>query len=257
MKKLQEAIKTFDVWVSKDREIAARRAYEEQAKSQEGQLNVLAAASNGDTTAADYLFVTLKPVIAKAFWKYFLGPNLATHQFKISQGADQDFASLAYEMLLGQLDPSPYAAFDASKFKPSANLIKQFGYYLYRYLQNEAMKIHRADNMAGMTGNVKSDTGSIHVGSYEDMATPAEDGAKAGDEPAVSDSFTSDVEEKETIRVFLDHLQEIRPLYREIFALRLKGLDVLQVAKKLGISDQSVRNHMKAIHGLYKDFVGE
>ena len=75
MKKLQEAIKTFDVWVSKDRELAARREYEEQAKSQEGQLNVLAAASNGDTAAADYLFVTLKLVIAKAFWKYFLGPD--------------------------------------------------------------------------------------------------------------------------------------------------------------------------------------
>ena len=257
MKKLQEAIKTFDVWVSKNREIAARAAYEELSKTQQGQSSILEAASKGDTVAADFLFVTLKPVIAKAFWKYFLGPNPATHQFKISQGADQDFASLAYEMLLGQMKPSPYTAFDSSKFNAKANLIKQFGYYLYRYLQNEAVKIHREDNMVGMTGNVKADSGGVHVGSYEDMATPGEDGAKAGNEPSVSDSFTSDIEEKETIRVFIEHLKEIRPVYRTIFVLRLKGLDINQIAAKLEISDQSVRNHLKTIQSLYKEFIGE
>lgn len=257
MNKLQEAIKTFDIWVSGSRRVAAEREYAEAALTQDGQKQILQDAQNGSTTAADFIFVTLKAVIAKAFWKYYLGPNTATHQHKISSGADQDFASLAYSMLLGQADPSPYDTFNPKKFTKSANLIKQFGYYVYRYLENEATKIHRAENMGGMTGNVKSDSGGVNVTSYEGIADVREDGTQAANQPSVSDSFTSDIDERETIRVFLEHLQQLRPIYRDVFYYRLKGLSVDQVAAKLKISDQSVRNHMKAIQGLYKEFIGE
>lgn len=254
MDKLQEAINTFDRWVSAARAGVAMATYGELSRTQDGQKQILADAKAGNTVAADFLFIALKPVIAKAFWKYFLGPNPATHQFKISQGADEDFASLAYEMLLGQGETSPFITFNAGKFSKTANLIKQFGYYVYRYLQNESAKIHRTDKLSGMTGNLKSDAGDVHVGSYETLTDPE---SGSGREPATSGSFTDDIDEKETIRVFLDHLGELRPIYRDVFKLRLKGKSVEETAEALGITGQSVRNHMKNIHALYKEFIGE
>lgn len=256
MDRLQEAINTFDRWVSGQRASVAMSRYAELAGTQSGQKKILKDASNGDTVAADFLFLQLKKIIAKAFWKYFMGPKTTTHPLKISQGADEDFASIAYSMLMGQGDPSPYKTFNPAKFTKTADLIKQFGYYVYRYLQNEAVKIHREDKLGGMTGNLKQGTADVKLSSYEDIAAPKESGF-AGAEPAVSNSFTSDIDERETIRVFLEHLKGLRPIYHDVFYWKLKGLSTEDVAKKLAVSGQSVRNHLKDIQRLYKEFIGE
>lgn len=245
---LNEAISTFDIWVSPSRLARANAKYLTASATQAGQNQILQDAAGGSAEAADFLFDLLKKVIAKAFWNYYLGPDRSKHAARISSGAAEDFASVAYAMLLGGGDPSPYNTFKSSKFAPSANLLRQFGYYVYRYLQNEAFKMIRGDKMQGMTGNVANNE-DVQVAGYEDHFE--------NDEQASTSDDTGSVDEKETIRAFLDHLKTIKKVYYDVFRGKLKGLSTEDVAAKLGISGQSVRNHLKDIKSLYVNFIGE
>lgn len=248
MQLLQEAIKTFTKWVDGKRLADAVTAWGSFSKTQDGQKQILAAAATGDVTAADYLFAVYTKIIAKAFWAYYLGPQKQYHKQRLSSGADEDFASVAYGMLLGVSEPSPYKTFDASKFSEQADLIKQFGYYVYRYLQNEAMKMIRAEKMGGLSGNVEKDTKIQTVG-YEDHFENSE-------ETSVG-SFAASVDLKETLRAFLATLKHDNETLYKVFRGRLQGKSVADVAAELGVTGQSVRNYLKTIQQLYNKFVGE
>lgn len=253
---LKEEIDTFSKWVTPARIQAARSTYGDPLKlTQEAQLAILGDAADGNTIAADYLFDQYRRIISKAFWKYYMGPDKHYYQSRISAGDDVDFASMAYEMLLGGGEPSPYDTFKASKFTDKANLLKQFGYYLYRYLQNEAIKMIRASKMGGMTGNVKQQNAKNNA---EKVSTVGyEDHFENNEEASATDSFTDDVELEETVKAFLKYLKGgSKPIYHEVFLARLKGLSIEDTAAKLGISGQSVRNHLKAIKELYDTFTG-
>ena len=277
MEKLQEDIKTFNNWVNPARKAKADAAYATKATTQDGQLQILGDASDGNSAAADFLFDLFKKIISKAFWKYYMGPDKSFYKSRIDNGADKDFASMAYEMLLGGGDPSPYETFKPSKFSSKADLLKQFGYYLYRYMQNEAFKMIRAEKMGGMTGNVKHQTGApkkqVPAMQGKGLADDRDKGLSAGiagdasvvgyedhfendEETSTPDSFTDDIELRETIRAFLKHLKTVKPLYHDVFYAKLQGMGSEAVADKLGISGQSVRNHLKAIKTLYDDFTG-
>lgn len=247
---LHEGVSTFDNWVSPRRTDAAKNAYRDIAFTQEGQLKILADAAEGKHEAADLLFDLYKKIISKAFWKYYLGPDKKYHAPRIRAGADKDFASMAYEMLLGAGETSPYATFKPSKFTDKADLLKQFGYYLYRYLQNEAVKAIRLDKMGGVAGNVDTTAGVVSTVGYEDHFENSEEAASV-------DASTAETDIKETIRAFLPFLKKIRPLYHDIFVSRLENNDIEATAEKLGISGQSVRNHLRAIKEIYDDFTGE
>jgi len=247
--KLQEDIDTFDTWVSSARAKKASDSYSAMSGTQEGQLQILNDAAEGNTVAADFLFDLFKKIISKAFWKYYLGPDKKYHAPKIRAGGDKDFASMAYEMLLGSGETSPYDTFKPTKFTSAADLLKQFGYYLYRYLQNEAFKLIRAEKMGGMTGNVKQDGEAVSVAGYEDHFENSEDASAA-------DSFTGEVEMQETIRTFLIYLKKTKKIYYDVFLAKLKGASIEEVAVKLSISGQSVRNHLKAIKAIYDEFTG-
>lgn len=245
--KIQESITTFDKWISPSRVASANKEY--PTSTQAEQLRVLGDAAEGNTVAADLLFDLLKKIIAKAFWKYYMGPDKAFHQQKISGGADKDFASMAYEMLLGGGDPSPYDTFKPSKFSSTTDLLKQFGYYFYRYLQNESFKLLRAEKIGGITGNIKQTENPISTVGYESHFENDEDTASV-------DSYTNEIEMKETIRAFLKKLKTTKPLYHDVFLAKLRGASIDEVGKQLGISGQSVRNHLKAIKVLFDDFTG-
>jgi len=247
--KITEAINTFSKWVSPARLAKAKARYDAKALTQVGQTEILSDAEHGETAAADYLFNFLQKVIAKAFWTYYLGPDKSKHRARIENGADKDFASVAYSMLLGSGATSPFATFDASKFNAKANLLKQFGYYVYRYLQNEAFKMIRADKMSGMTGNIANKE-DVQVAGYEDHFENDE-------QASTGDSFTDKTDIQLTLKAFLKQLKTIKQVYYDVFKAKLDGMDTEAVAVKLGISGQSVRNHLKAIKILYDDFIGE
>jgi hypothetical protein len=250
MERLQEGISTFDEWVSDQRFNKAMQQYLPLAKTQDGQKKILAAAAGGDTVAADYLFSAYKKIIAAAFWKYYLGPERRYHSKRLEAGADEDFASVAYTMLLGAEGTSPFKTFNASKFTAEADLIKQFGYYYYRYLQNEAVKMIRSEKLGGLSGGVDKGTEVSMVG-YEDHFENSE-------EAASSDSFTDEIDLKETIAAFLKKLKRSdSPVDYEIFKGRLKQKSTTVLASELGMSAQAIRNHLASIAALYKDFVGE
>jgi DNA-directed RNA polymerase specialized sigma24 family protein len=246
MKTLREAISTFNNWVSRSRAEKALATYYEMSKTQEGQKQILAAASSGDVVAADYLFLVYKKIIAKAFWTYYLGPQKQYHQKRLAMGADEDFASVAYSMLLGADGTSPYKTFNPEKFRPSADLIKQFGYYLYRYLQNEAVKMIRTEKMGGIAGNIPRGQ-EVSTVEYEDHFenTP---------QASSSDSFTGEVDMQETLKAFLQKLKQENTTYYNIFKARMQQKDFNTIAKELGMSSQSVRNHLKKIQQMYIEF---
>lgn len=256
-----EALSTFDSWISPVRQNKANAVYADLAKTQEGQLKILDDAKSGNTTAADFLFTLYKRIIAKVFWKYFLGPDKKYHQARIISGDDNDFASVAYSMLLGDSEEaSPYETFKPSKFSASADLLKQFGYYFYRYLQNEAVKMIRARNLGGMTGNISHTVGrkkDISLKSPDNIAISSyEDHFENDKLLSSSDNYTSEIDSKITWEAFLRKLRKNNPKYYNIIRLRLNGLDISQVADELGISDQSVRNYLKDIKRQYDAFIG-
>lgn len=273
MEKLQEAITTFDKWITPARQTRADAEYGNAKTSQSEQLRVIQDAADGNSTAADYLFTALKKIIARAFWKYYMGPDKHYHAARISAGDDIDFASMAYTMLMGGGTPSPFDTFKPSKFSASADLVKQFGYYVYRYLQNEAIKMIRSAKMGGMTGNVEHITGKkkeipfVQVKGGTSLPGTDDDADRARDvnvsgfddnteEASAADSFTDDIELRETLRAFLKKLKQVKPAYHDVFLSRLKGASVEETAAALGISGQSVRNYIKAVKEMYDDFVG-
>jgi len=103
--------------------------------------------------------------------------------------------------------------------------------------------------MGGMTGNVKQDGEAVSVAGYEDHFENSEDASAA-------DSFTGEVEMQETIRAFLVYLKKTKKIYYDVFLAKLKGASIEEVAVKLSISGQSVRNHLKAIKAIYDEFTG-
>jgi DNA-directed RNA polymerase specialized sigma24 family protein len=247
MQLMQEAINTFDNWITPKRQATAMSTYDEISRTQKGQKQILGAAASGDHVAADYLFLRLKGVIAKAFWKYFMGPDKGFHRAKIMQGSDKDFASIAYEMLLGSGKTSPYATFKFSGFSSSADLIKQFGYYFYRYMQNEAFKNLRADKLGGLAGNIKTGE-DVHTVGYEDHFENDENAAS-------TDDYTAETNTQMAFEALLQKLKKENLTYYRVLVLKAKGFDVEAIAKKLDISGQSVRNHLKAIKPMVEEYL--
>jgi hypothetical protein len=218
------SVNTFDTIISDSQREKARERYGHLANSQEGQIEILKAASKGTPLAAIFLYDRLQKVIAKAFWKYHMGPNKSTHHNRIKAGAAKDFVSLAFELLMdGKRSPSPYTTFDPSKFSPQSDLIKQFAYYLYRYLQNESVKQY---------GSEQTPAGETTIG-Y--------DQAGIEDEQSVA-SHSEDIDERETQRAFYNYVKQQDAKSAQILKLAMRGMEASEIAKELNMSQMGVRN---------------
>lgn len=250
-------IKTFDLWIPTARVEKAVRLCTEQAATQEGQKELLQQASEGDSIATDYLYFRFKKLIASVFWKTYLGPDKKYWKARINAREDEDFASYAYEVLSGRSDPSPYNSFKPGKFDKKADLIKLFGYYLYRYLQHESRKLIKANKMQGMTGNVgKND--DIQVSTYSEVGDENPNTTSAvANMTATTDSSYEATEVKETLKAFLAELKQSNYKSYTIFKLRLTGLTPYDIAEKLGVSHQTVHQKLKDIKQQYFSFIGE
>lgn len=250
MIQLKEGINTFNQWVTGARAEKALHTYYNMSKEQEGQKQILAAAKQGDSVAADYLFLVFKKIIARVFWKYYLGPDKKYYRKRIEEGAAEEFATIAYSLLLGGGSASPYNTFNLDKFTGEADLIKQFGYYFYRYLQNESIKAIRADKMAGMTGNVSKDE-TVSTVSYEDTVEN-----NLGDSVSYSSpSFEGNLADRDAYNQFLAELKSDEPVLYEILMKRMSGLTSNQIARQMGISGQTIRNYTQKIKQIYQSYI--
>jgi hypothetical protein len=233
------SISTFDSVVPESHRQQAHKAYDAMAQTQDGQKTILQNASSGDGLAAIYLYDRLQRVITKAFWKYYLGPNKATRQKRLEGGAASEFAQVAFEVLIdGNRQPSPYKTFDPKKFSTEADLIKQFGYYLYRYMQNEAFKM-----LGAAAGNKPKDV--VEVG-YDAVG-------EAEGEAAVP-SHSADIDEQIAMNDFYKYVKRRAPAIADIAKLLMRGLSISEVADELGKSKMYIHKMRIKIQQLWKEF---
>lgn len=248
--KLQERVNQADVTaafnnaIPLNRQVAAIKkygSYDEVSKDRNKQNQILHDAKNEDLIAVDYLFLVHTGVIEKAFWKYYIGPVIGLE--KASQRTADDFISMAYSMLANQSSPSPYNAFDSSKFSEEADLIKQFGYYFYRYLQAMSRKINDAEK------NELNKTTS-----YEGRLLKA--GDKAESEMASSDDFTEEVAVNDMLDNFTKLLKQEKPIrYSKILDLRRKGYSIQEISDKFGTTTVNIRLYLAKIKTMLQNFM--
>jgi len=241
--KLLEATDAFDKYLPQNEIMASREKYP-NLKDRNTQIQLINDAKAGDLDAVNVLYDEFKGLTSKAFWKYYLGPDKKFWPSRIRAGEDYDFASRAYELLASpNLKTSPYNTFEAAKFDDKTDLVKKFGYYFFRYLQNEAFKMLRSKNVKGLGGNIPQDA-KVEVASYEDVY---DNSAEASDA-----SHTEDIDLKLTLDSFTDTLS---PKHKGVFDLKRDGHHINDIAEQLGMSHVSVRTHLKDIKDLWDAYV--
>jgi len=238
IERLLEATDAFNKYISESEINKAIEAYGD-LKDRSTQLLVLQDAKDGDLGAVNLLYYLYKGLTAKAFWTYYLGPDKKYWPARLRAGEDYDFASRAYELLASGSEgkTSPYTTFNAQSFDMKTDLIKKFGYYFFRYLQNEAFKMIRQKKHQGLTGNI-SQTAPIEVASYEDVY----------DNSVEASPVEEDLDLKITLDDFTDSLST---RYKKVFSLKRQGYPVNDIAEKLGVAHGSIRNYLKDIKELW------
>lgn len=230
-------------------------AWEEKAKTREGQLELLDAAQHSEPTAVNYLYSSYIPLIINAFWKYYIGPNKKLGSKKIVNGGAVDFAGVAYELLAGIASPSPYRSFNPTKL-PKGSLINAFSYYFYRYLQNEAFKMNRSSSFGKM--NKANDEEDLGIDQNDDsqVVQSLDNFDKSQDIPVEDFSNKSDI--SLIFDDFSKWLGENKPEeYKTIWDELRKGTSYQDIADDFGWDAQKIRNYFKRIRkyflALYPD----
>ncbi len=242
--KLLEATDAFNKYLS-ETDIEQAKAQYPDLRDRATQIKVIEDAKQGNLDAVNLLYFLFKGLTAKAFWSYYLGPDKKYWPSRLRAGEDYDFASKAYELLASgdTGKTSPYATFNPDKFSAKTDLIKKFGYYFFRYLQNEAFKMLRKKGMQGISGNIPKDA-NLSVESYEDVHDNTNETAVA--------SGTEDIDLKLTLDSFVDTL----PFkYKKVFNLKRQGMSMEDIGAELGIHQNSVRTYMKDIKDKWDEYV--
>ena len=213
-------------------------------------------ARNHDVDAINLLFHMGKRVIARAFWKYFLGPNKEMWKQRIRERDDWEFASEVYAMLMGEgKAANPLLTFDPSVFGDESLpfVINKFNYYLMRYCQNLAWVMNREKGMQGMTGNLKKGERpqfiSKDTGTGEGGEGPSMEGSFA-DMGAVDSAYEA-TEQSIEVQQFLDFIKNKRPDLYQVAVMGANGYTPKDIEQALGISAYHVKNKQAALRGEY------
>lgn len=269
MESLQES--AFTELVSPDRIKKAQDTYDKLAQTQAGQLQILKDAQNGNPVAADYLYSKYLLIAAKAFNKYYLGPDKIAARKKIANGDEATIAQDAYAMLMGASDNpkkyiSPYAKFNPDLFSKDTDLIKQFSFYFYRYFQNHCIKAARKEARNGIAGGKSFGRSNANA---KDVAgddvpedTPSNQvsfDAAYNDNYSTGEDFTKEIDVQETLKSFLSYLKtEVKnDMYYKLFARRCERPDesLEATAQVVGLSKNTARSYLRKIKALYIEFV--
>lgn len=255
---LKEGVKDAEAalqsYVSPESAKEAQDIWRERVKTTEGQLEVLNAAKGGDLTATNYLFTRYFKLITKAFWYYYVGPNKKLGYEKIANDEALRFASIAYNMLAGKETPSPYNTFNPDKFDHSrTDLVNQFSWYFYRYLQSEAFKLIRDERRGGFGGNIDNDNpeGDITVASYDEYYQNSDE--------AATDDFSDTANLNAIFDQFSQWLLDNKgELYQGVWDHVRAGMPMERIAGLLGMKDdQQVRNYFDRIRKYFKKLYPE
>lgn len=237
MKKFFEAMPSvldnaLSAWLTPDTVAAAKEVYAPLEKTRDGQLKILNDAQSGKELAVVYLYDQYMPLIQKVFWKYFIGPNKEYGKGKLQPEAVFDFVSVAYEMLAGHSTPSPYKTFNPAKFDDKTNIVKQFSYYAFRYLQNDAIHLAKAMTRGGMAqaklNSDDSDEEKVTVTSYEDYLDNS------------TETASEDHAEISTLRIMLDNFRDWLKENKDekfltVWDMKSQGCSMQDIADELGL----------------------
>lgn len=208
---------------------------------------ILKLAKNKNMTALYWIYYLSRDVLAKAFFKYFLGDKKYWKR-RLEAGDDYVFAAECFEMLASPT--GPLFAFNPDVFSSDEKIIDRAKYYIYRYAQALAFKILRERLLGGLSGNIPKNIDK------ENLVTSYEAYLENSDLLASSDSFTDDIEIREVFAKFLVFLQKNYPKLYPLMLDRIRGLSYKEIAQKTSKTEQSVFMNVKKAYDLYKDFIG-
>lgn len=244
---LEAADLSFESFVSPTAQKKANEAWADRVKTQEGQLECLEAAENGQEEAVNYLYVRFLPLIRSAFWKYLIGPNRKYLSSKINSGEAEEFGNTAYTMIAGAESPSPYKTFDPSKFSENTDLINQFSYYFYRYLQAASFKIIRAHKSGSISSSNDDEDKEKPVDiSYDEYMSNSADAATPDESPRTDLNLIFDD--------FSEWLgKEKGPEYKGVFDLVRQGYNFIDITEELELDNpQQARNIFNRIKKYFR-----
>lgn len=244
----------FDSLVSPVAAASAARKYEGKEKTREGQLEILNDAKNGDVDAVNYLYLRYLKIAKKVFWKYFIGPDKSYGMQKVYNGDITEFISAAYFLLGNTESTNPHNSFDPSVYSENTNILNNFAYYYFRYLQSAAFKILRKEGIAGLSGsgannlrNFKNEGGDEIIRD-NNISVESVDEYHSNDKDIATEDFSDrEINNMTASKIYNDFIEWLRAnkseRYVEIFKNMAAGESYVDTAKKLGIKPyQMVRN---------------
>lgn len=231
----------------------AESIYKPLEDTQEGQKQILKDASEGNMDAVIYLYDKFKGLTRKVFYKYYLGPEKQYAQSKLDNNEVMDFLSVALSMLAGLTEPSPYKAYNPEVFSSDTNLVNQFSYYYFRYLQNEAFKLlrkNRGKNTIKRKETQIDDNGEV-MGDSEEKSTPTEvsyDEYFSNSDEAATEDFSDSQNLTMIFDDFEKWLANKGEKYLDIWKMRRQDVSFADIADKLGYArPQIARNKFEII----------
>ena len=125
---------------------------------------VIEAAKKKNRSAVEFIFYKMRNVIAKKLWNDYLGPNRGVALRRLRNGADQEWLSIAWQVLTGGFAASKTAygkdrseigtidQFDIDKVQDPDKLWNAFSYIYANKLHLAAKDVGESEQRTGITG---------------------------------------------------------------------------------------------------------
>jgi hypothetical protein len=246
MNRLLEAMtKAFDQ-VLTDRELErANGKWAQNVGDVKSELAIIDAAKKGDELAINFLFDRFKGGFAKAFHKYYVGPQKQNLNRIVQNSEDLEFASGCYELLNVSSRVSPLKTWSWDMQDRGSSPLKSLNFYMMRYAQSLAWKMIRANKNEGLkdvgSGNT---TNTVKTTSFD---KDYGDGAHLDvSDDRVAQSYKN-IEMQDQIRDFYSRV--LKGVKKTMFGLMSvnPGIDLGELGQKVGLSRPTVRNLMDEI----------
>jgi hypothetical protein len=243
------SVKTFDQYISpRDLKAAATKF------AGKSDLEIIEAAKLGDSDALNALFYLCIPVIAAAFYKFFLGDK-KYWRYRINQGDDSIWAGEVYTKLqqtAASFINAPQGKRGKASELASEDVKKMFQGYLYLRLKALAIHKNTVDARQGITGVGKKE--NPNVSSIDNVDA---EGASSAPEISVSDGFVAEHEAQDLQSRYLELLKKEYPDLYDIIILKIKSVDTKDIIERLGIQPWKYHDSMRKASKILKDFMAE
>jgi len=180
------------------------------------QKKIFQAASAGDKSAINYIWLKVSDVVYKSFWKSYLGPDPNARRRRIEQGAFYDWAAIAYETLThGNKDytdtKGALETFKPDKYQ-SGDMFKNFEIYFWNKLRNSSKESNYNDTTSGVTGtpgikkgvrSAQSGGKALQVGEYDPTYMDSRQETSDTSDPTF-DNFMED----DDVKTFIDQWKD-------------------------------------------------